>query len=148
MSLRQHDASVSSQFQSVQRASAARALVLHVRQLYALDLPVGVAEALIDPRHLFRGASCSLAAPVAALLELERRFLQAGVGLAGEDRVAVNRDVAFMLWKYVAIAATDWHGRAMLRQRFATLAASCVALLRRPGAAVAALRSRPAPALC
>lgn len=148
VALRQHEASVSRQFRSEQRSSAARALVLHVRQLYALDLPVGVAEALIDPRHLFGGSQCSLAAPVAALLELEKRFLQAETKLRGEDRVLVNRDVAFMLWKFIAIAATDLHGGASLRQRFATLVASFAALLQRPGAAVAVFGSRPGPPIC
>ena len=137
VALRQHDASVSRQFRSEQRASAARALVLHVRHLYALDLPVGVAEALIDPVTCScfavqsRRAGCRVARAGEAIPAAE-------IGLPGEDRVAVNRDVAFMFWKFIAIAATDWHGGASLRQRFATLAA---APLR--SCSVPALRSRP-----
>jgi hypothetical protein len=143
VSLRLHAGSVSMRFRDQQRGSAACALIHHARKTYGIDIPPGAAQALIDPRHLFAGAAGEGDLPVGTILDLERRFLSVETGLALEDRDAVIRDVAFFLWKIVAIAVTDWQGGVLLRLRLATIAACASALLRRPVAALEALRAPP-----
>jgi glycosyltransferase involved in cell wall biosynthesis len=144
VSLRLHAGSVSMRFRDEQRASAARALIHHARKTYGIGIPPGAAQALIDPRHLFAGAADEDDSPVGTILDLERRFLSVETALAPEDHDAVIRDVAFFLWKIIAIAASDWQGGALLRLRLATIAACMSALLRRPVAAIEALKAPPA----
>jgi glycosyltransferase involved in cell wall biosynthesis len=145
VSLRLHAGSVSMRFQDEQRASAARALIRHARNIYGVSIPDCAAQALIDPRYLFSGVPGRIDSPVGTLLDLERRFLSVQAGLEPVDRDAVVRDVAFFLWKIIAIAATDWHGGALLRLRLAAITACASALLRRPVAALEALRAAPSP---
>ena len=113
VSLRLHAGSVSMRFRDQQRASAARALIRHARKVYGFAIPPGTAQSLIDPRHLFSGVLGQGDLPVATVLDLERRFLTVETDLASEDHNAVVRDVAFFLWKIIAIAVTDWQGGAL-----------------------------------
>lgn len=136
---RVHAGSVSSRFREVQRESAARALVLHAKERYGVEVAPGEARALLDPRHLFGPASRDEDVPVGLILELERRFCGAEPAITRGDARAVRTDVAFFLWKLLAIAAVDWREGGLLRRR-ATVLAGCVrALALRPLAALAAL---------
>jgi glycosyltransferase involved in cell wall biosynthesis len=139
---RVHGGSVSSRFREVQLDSAARALVLHARQRYGLEVAPGRAKALLDPRRFFGPASSDADSPVGLVLELERHFRGAEPGLAQEDVAAVRRDVAFFLWKLTAISLTDWRNGRFLARRAKALLDCAWALLRRPGAALAALAWR------
>jgi hypothetical protein len=144
LQLRQHPGSVSLRFRDQQRASAVRALLQHLQGRYGINLPTAQAQALLDPRLLFGRDALVADTPIAAILELERRFLAVETDVSRSERAAVARDVAFFLWKLVAIAATDWRGGALLRRRLVTTAACLRTLARRPRAALAALDARPA----
>ncbi len=136
---RLHAGSVSARFRGEQRASAARALVEHVRLRYGVELGAAQAQALLDPRWLFHETSAVDTSPVRAILELEQRFVASEHGLTPRDRAKVARDVAFFLWKLAAVSLTDWTGGARAPLRLAMLASSAGGLLRRPRAAFAAL---------
>jgi hypothetical protein len=142
VSLRLHGGSVSARFRDVQRESAARALIVHANARHGLDISPGPAKALLDPRHFFSLASDDADSPVGLVLDLEGRFLSVESGLSREDRLAVQRDVAFFLWKLAAVALTDWTAGAFLMRRAKAIAASALALLLRPRAALAALTWR------
>jgi len=136
---RLHEQSVSSRFRDVQRESAARALVLHAKERYGVEVAPGPARALLDPRHLFSTASRDEDVPVGFILELERRFCGAEPGMTRGDARAVRTDVAFFLWKLLAIAAVDWSDGRFLRRRANVLAGCVRGLALRPLAALAAL---------
>ena len=139
---RVHEGSVSARFRETQRDSAARALVVHVREVYGLEIPRGQAAALLDPRHFFSAACADVDTPATLLPELERRFVEREPGMPRDARAAVNRDVAFFLWTLVAIALTDWSAGAWPMRRMRTVASCAGQLLRRPRAALAALTWR------
>jgi len=139
---RRHAGSISARYRDQQRASAARALVEHVRAQFGLAIDEGSAAALLDPRWLFTGRSDVSRDPVATLLALERAFLASEPGIDRASHDAVEQDVALFLWKCCALAVTEWRGGPRFGMRFALLAAAAGQLLRRPRAALAALRGR------
>jgi hypothetical protein len=139
---RVHRESVSSRHRDVQRASAARALVMHVRLRYGFELAPGAAQAILDPRQYVGPACTDADSPVGPVLALERAFLQSESALTAADRSAVRRDVAFVLWKLAAIALTDWRQGAFPIRRARLLAACAWNLARRPRLALAALAWR------
>lgn len=136
---RVHEGSVSARFRDTQRDSAARALVAHVRVVYGIEVRRAQAAALLDPRYFFGTACGDGDAPVTLLLDLERRFLRSEAGMPRDARAAVQRDVAFFLWKLVAIAFTDWSGKAWPLRRMRAVASCAWQLLLRPRAALATL---------
>lgn len=139
---RVHGESVSSRHRDVQRESAARALVMHVRLCHGFEMAPGAAQALLDPRH-YLGPGCRDAdSPIGPVLTLERLFLQSEIAITGAEIRAVRRDVAFFLWKLAAIALTDWRQGAFAVRRAKTLAACAWNLARRPRSAFAALAWR------
>jgi hypothetical protein len=139
---RLHAGAVSVRFRDLQRESATRALMIHARDRFGLDIAPGQAKNLLDPRHFFNPSSSDADSPVGLILELERSFLSGESGLAREDVLAVRRDVAFFLWKLAAIAATDWSNGAFPLRRLRALASCAAALAMRPRAALAALAWR------
>jgi hypothetical protein len=139
---RVHAGSVSVRHRDAQRDSAARALVMHARMTYGVEVEEGVARALLDPRHYFSTACRASDQPTAALLELERRFIAREIGLSEGDHAAVRRDVAFFLWKLAAIALTDWNGGPLVLRRAQTVIGCAVRLALRPFPALAALAWR------
>jgi hypothetical protein len=139
---RVHGGSVSSRHRDVQRESAARALLMHVRLRYGFELAPGAAQALLDPRHYVGPACMDADSPIEPVLALERVFLQSEAGITQADRRAVRRDVAFFMWKVAAIALTDWRQGAFPMRRARLLAACAWNLARRPRSALAALAWR------
>ena len=139
---RLHTGAVSVRFRELQRESAARALTIHARDRFGLDIDPGQARTLLDPRHFFDPSSSETDSPVGLILQLERSYLSREAGLTREDVRAVRRDVAFFLWKLAAIAASDWSNGAFLLRRLRTLGSCAAALALRPRAALAALAWR------
>jgi hypothetical protein len=139
---RVHAGSVSARHRDAQRDSAARVLVAHARTAYGLEIAPGTAQALLDPRNYFSATSAAPDRPIAALLELERRFFAIERDLTDADRKAVRRDVAFFLWKLAAIGLTDWSGGALPWRRLRTVIDCVARLALRPFAAGAALAWR------
>jgi hypothetical protein len=139
---RLHAGAVSVRFRDLQRESATRALMIHARARFGLDIAPDQAKNLLDPRHFFNPSSSDADSPVGLILELERSFLSSESGLARGDVLAVRRDVAFFLWKLAAIAATDWSNGAFPLRRLRALASCAAALAMRPRAALAALAWR------
>ncbi len=136
---RLHAGAVSVRFRELQRESAARALTIHAKDRFGLDIDPGQAKTLLDPRHVFDPSSSDADSPVGLILQLERSFLSRESGLAREDARAVQRDLAFFLWKLAAIAASDWNNGAFPLRRLRTLGSCAAALALRPRAALAAL---------
>jgi hypothetical protein len=136
---RVHAGSVSFRFREVQRDSAARALVLHARERYGVEVAPGQARALLDPRHLFSRVSRDEDVPVGLILKLERRFYGVEPGITRGDARAVQTDVAAFLWKLLVIATTDWRAGGLLLRRATAMVACLRALALRPIAALAAL---------
>ena len=140
---RRHAESISARYRDEQRASAAHALVEHVRLRFGLTIDEEAAAAVLDPRWLFTGSADPGSLPVAVITRLERAFLGSEPGLDHQDRAAVRQDVALFLWKCCAVAMTEWRGGARFGRRVALFASAAGGLLKRPGAALAALlRSR------
>jgi hypothetical protein len=139
---RLHAGAVSVRFRELQRESAARALVIHARERFGLDIAPGQAKTVLDPRHFFDPSSGDADSPVGLILELERRFLSSESGLTHADVRSVRRDVAFFLWKLAAIAASGWGRGAFPLRRLRTLASCAAVLAVRPRAALAALAWR------
>jgi len=139
---RLHVGAVSVRFRDLQRESAARALVIHARERFGLDIARGRAMSLLDPRHFFDPSSSDDDSPVGLVLQLERTFLSSEPGLTQADARSVRRDAAFFLWKLAAIAASEWGNGAFALRRLRTLASCAAALAVRPRAALAALAWR------
>lgn len=139
---RRHSGSISARYRDQQRASAARALVEHVRAQFGLAIDEAGAAALLDPRWLFTGCGEGGHDPVATLLALERAYFAREAGIDHGCRAAVERDVALFLWKCCAVAATEWQGGARPGRRIALLTVAASQLLLRPQAALAALKQR------
>jgi glycosyltransferase involved in cell wall biosynthesis len=139
---RLHAGAVSVRFRDLQRESAARALMIHARDRFGLDMAPGRAKTLLDPRHFFTPLTSVTDSPVGLILQLERSFLSRESGLTRDDVLAVRRDVAFFLWKLAAIAASEWSNGAFPLRRLRTLASCAAALAVRPRAALAALAWR------
>jgi hypothetical protein len=139
---RLHAGAVSVRFRDLQRESAARALMIHARDRFGLEVARGQAKNLLDPRHFFNPSSSDADSPVGLILQLERSFLSRESGLTREDVLAVRRDAAFFFWKLAAIAASDWGNGAFPLRRLLTLASCAAALALRPRAALAALAWR------
>jgi hypothetical protein len=133
---------VSIRFRDLQRESAARALTIHARERFGLDIARGQAETLLDPRHFFNPSSSAADSPVGLIRRLERSFLSSESALTREDRRAVRRDVAFFLWKLAAIATSQWSNGAFPLRRARAVASCVAALAMRPRAAFAALTWR------
>jgi glycosyltransferase involved in cell wall biosynthesis len=139
---RLHAGAVSVRFRELQRESAARALAIHARQRYGLDIAAGQALTLLDPRYFFDRSNSDANSPVGLILQMQRCFLSGESGLTRENSRAVRRDVAFFLWKLAAIAAADWSAGVFPLRRLRTLASCAAALAVRPRAALAALAWR------
>jgi hypothetical protein len=76
---------------------------------------------------------------VPVVLELERSFLSLETDAAQAEVQAVRRDVAFIFWKLAALSLVHWPDGLLPMRRLRLLLACAGVLLRRPGAAVAAL---------
>ena len=139
---RLHEGSVSSRHRDVQRESAARALVTHVRLRYGLELAPAAAQALLDPRHYLGPACTDADSPIGPVLRLERLFLQSEAAITAAEKRAVRKDVAFFLGKLAVIALTDWSQGVFPLRRAKLLAACAWNLARRPRSALAALAWR------
>jgi hypothetical protein len=137
-----HAGAVSVRFRELQRESAARALMIHARDRFGLDIAPGQARTLLDPRYFFHPSSSDADSPVGLIRQLERSFLSSEPDLAHEDLLTVRRDVAFFLWKLAAIAATDWSNGTFVLRRLRALASCAAALAVRPRAAFSALTWR------
>jgi hypothetical protein len=136
---RRHGSSVSGRYPDTQLDSAARALRDHVQVGYGLPLTPGQARSLLDPRAFLGSHIGPQDSPVPVVLELERSFLSLETDAAQAEVQAVRRDVAFIFWKLAALSLVHWPDGLLPMRRLRLLLACAGVLLRRPGAAVAAL---------
>jgi len=136
---RRHGGSVSARSLDTQLESAARVLRDHVQARYGLPLTPGQARTLLDPRAYLESRSGPQESPAPVVLELERRFRSLETDARPEELQAVRRDVAFVFWKLAALSLIHWRDGLLPMRRLRLLLTCAGVLLRRPGAAAAAL---------